>query len=66
LLIKHNECTQNWLCLDKIWFGHSISFEILLKKPLLAPIRMSKLSEILRLEISLLAATQRQSFSTVV
>ena len=25
--------TQNWLCLDKIWFGHSISFEILLKKP---------------------------------
>ena len=21
---------QNWLCLDKIWFGYSISFEILL------------------------------------
>ena len=24
--------TQNWDHLDKIWFGHSISFEILLKK----------------------------------
>ena len=25
--------TQNWDYLDKILFGHSISFEILLKKP---------------------------------
>ena len=24
--------TQSWLCLDKIWFDHSISLEILLKK----------------------------------
>ena len=25
--------TQNWDHIGKIWFGHSISFEILLKKP---------------------------------
>ena len=53
--------TQNWLCLDKIWFGHSISFEILLKKPQLECQNVRGL----RLEISVLAATQRQSFSTV-
>jgi hypothetical protein len=50
--------TQNWLCLDKIWFGHSISFEILQKPQL-------ECQNCLRLKISVLAATQRQSFSTV-
>ena len=53
--------TQNWLCLDKIWFGHSIFFKFYLRKHN----QNFKILRYLRLEISVLAATQRQSFSTV-